>query len=131
MLALSCGGCVWRSDVTCATSGTVLNAITKESVPDAKLYDERYPKQFVTTSADGSFDFQRIVAWHYVPMLIPGPDLRTNRFLIVEAPGYRSAAVNMPLQFDWPNRIIYLTPSTAIDPTTNAPSALEPLRRDN
>jgi hypothetical protein len=110
ILALSCSGCVWRSDVTCATSGKILDATTKQPVANAKLYDKRYPKQVVTAAADGSFDFRRIMAWHYVPMLFPGPDLRTNRFLIVEAPGYRTEAVNMPLQFDWPKQIIYLTP---------------------
>jgi hypothetical protein len=67
----------------------------------------------VTTAADGSFDFQRIMAWHHVPMLFPGPDLTTNSFLIVEASGYRTVEVDMPLQFDWPNRIIYLTPTNA------------------
>jgi len=121
ILAFSCSGCVWRSDVTCSTSGKVLDATTKQPVPNAKLYDERYPKQVVTVAADGSFDFPRIMAWHYVPMLFPGPDLRTNLFLIVEAPGYRTNAVNMPLQFDWPGRIIYLTPNTALEPTPTAP----------
>jgi len=110
-LALTCDGCVWRSDVTCATSGKVLEDVTKRPVPDARLYDQRYPREVITTSADGSFDFQRIMAWHHVPLLFPGPNLATNRFLIVEAPGYRTAEVNMPLQFDWPNRIIYLTPT--------------------
>lgn len=112
-LALLCGGCVWRGDVTCATSGKVLDATTKQPVPNAKLYDERYPKQVVTVAADGSFDFPRIMAWQHVPMLLSGPDLSTNQFLIVEAPGYRTNAVNMPLQFDWLNRVIYLTPTNA------------------
>jgi len=39
-LALTCDGCVWRSDVTCATSGKVLEDVTKRPVPDARLYDQ-------------------------------------------------------------------------------------------
>jgi hypothetical protein len=113
ILAFACSGCAWRSDVTCATSGKVLDETTKQPVVDARLYDKRYPKQVVTTTADGSFDFQRIMAWHHVSMLVAGPDLTTNRFLIVEASGYRTVEVDMPLQFDWPNRIIYLTPTNA------------------
>lgn len=112
-LALTCGGCVWRSDVTCETSGKVLDDTTKLPVLNARLYDKRYPKDVVTTSADGSFDFPRIMAWHHVDMLFPGPNLTTNHFLIVEASGYRTEEVNMPLQFDWPNRIIYLTPTNS------------------
>ena len=121
ILALASGGCAWRSDVTCATSGKVLDEATKRPVPDAKLYDKRYPEHLVTTSADGSFDFPRIMAWHHVATIVRGPDLTTNHFLIVEAPGYKSAEVCMPLQFDWPNRVIYLTPNTALEPTPTAP----------
>jgi hypothetical protein len=113
ILTLASSGCVWRSDVTCETGGRVLDEATKQPVPAAKLYDIRYPKQAVTTSADGIFDFQRVIAWHHVPLVFPGPDLTTNRFLIIEAKGYRTAEVNMPLQFDWPDRIIYLTPTNA------------------
>jgi len=90
-----------------------LDETTKQPVVNARLYDKRYPKQVVTTAADGGFDFQRIMAWHHVPMLFPGPDLTTNSFLTVEASGYRIEEVDMPLQFDWPNRIIYLTPTNA------------------
>ena len=111
-VALACGGCVWRSDVSCETSGKVLDDQTRQPVPYARMYDKRYPEQIVTASADGSFDFPRIVAWSHVHMLFPGPDLTTNRFLVVEAPGYHTAEVNMPLQFDWFGRIIYLTPDT-------------------
>ena len=121
ILAFACGGCAWRSDMTCATSGKVLDDTTKQPVSDARLYDKRYPKQVVITSADGSFDFPRIMAWHQVPMLSSGPDLTTNHFLVVEAPGYHTAEVCMPLQFDWPKRIIYLTPNTALEPMPTAP----------
>ncbi|HUJ08692.1 MAG TPA: hypothetical protein VL171_01580 [Verrucomicrobiae bacterium] len=123
-LVLACSGCVvWRSDVTCEISGKVLDQITKQPVPGAKLYDKRYPKHVVTTSADGSFDFPRIMAWHHVNMLFPGPDLTKNHFFVIEAPGYHKAEICMPLQFDWFDRIIYLTPITAVPPTATTPLA--------
>ena len=113
ILALACSGCVWRSDVNCATSGKVLDNTTKQPVPNARLYDKRYPKQVVMTSADGSFVFPRFMAWHQIQMIGHGPNLNTNQFLVVVAFGYQTAEVTMPLQFDWFNRIIYLRPASA------------------
>jgi hypothetical protein len=115
-LLIACGGCVWRSDVNCEVSGKVLDQITQQPCPGAKLYDQRYPKQAVFTSADGSFDFPRIMAWHHVYMLSAGPDAWRNHFLVIQAPGYQTLETNMPLQFDWFHRIIYLTPNKSPAP---------------
>jgi hypothetical protein len=122
LLTLGCGGCVaWRSDVAGHVWGRVLEQKTQQPVAGARLYDQRYPAQAVITATDGSFDLPEVAAWHRVPMVSRGPDLTHNRFLIIEAPGYQTAREYMPIETDWPNRTIYLTPDSAAKPGMTAP----------
>jgi len=121
VLTLVCGGCVaWRSDVAGHVWGRVLDQNTHQPVARARLYDQRDPSNVIVSAADGSFDLPNVMAWHHVPMVVRGPDLTHNHFLIIEAPGYHAAAEYMPIETDWPNRTIYLTPDTAAKPTVTA-----------
>jgi hypothetical protein len=121
VLTLVCGGCVaWHSDVAGHVWGRVLDQNAHQPVAGARLYDQRYPSHVAITAADGSFDLPDVMAWHHVPMVIRGPDLTHNHFLIIEAPGYHTAQEYMPIETEWPNRTIYLTPDTAAKPTMSA-----------
>jgi hypothetical protein len=121
VLTLLCGGCVaWRSDVAGHVWGMVLDHNTHQPVTGARFYDQRDPSRATITAADGSFDLPDIMALHHVPMVVRGPDLTHNHFLIIQAPGYSTAQEYMPIETDWPNRTIYLTPDTSVNPAATA-----------
>ena len=120
VMTLVGGGCVWRSDVAGHVWGRILDQKTHQPVAGARLYDQRYPLHVASTAADGSFDLPGVMAWHHVAMVVHGPDLTHNHFLIIEAPGYRTAQEYMPTETDWPNRTIYLAPDTPAAPTMTA-----------
>lgn len=110
-VTLVCSGCMmWRGTVAGHVTGKVLDQTTKQPVSGAKLFDKRYPRQIVITSTDGSYDFPYIMGWYHVPMFSPGPELHTNQFLVIEATGYYTAEVYMPIDNEWFNRTNYLTP---------------------
>jgi mono/diheme cytochrome c family protein len=110
-LAIGCGGCIpWQFSQTAHVTGRVLDLVTEQPVPDAKIYDKRYPRQSVTTSWAGTFDFPAINGWGTTYLMVPGPDITRQTNFVIEAAGYHTLQMSVPHTGEDTDELIYLKP---------------------
>jgi hypothetical protein len=108
VLACMATGCIpYHLQQTPRVTGTVVGAGDQTPIPQATFHYKEFPKEIVTASRDGRFDFLPIYRWQMVP-LAPY-DRFWDLHLIVDAPGYRNAELKaQPGVLDLTNQIIVL-----------------------